>query len=74
MAGDGVGSSVNASAWVLGPAMSSLAASYATLSLGAGGVEIGIVLAGLALAAAVAVLWVARQAGREPVVAGLATA
>jgi putative ABC transport system permease protein len=59
---------------VLGPAMSSLAASYATLSLGAGGLEIGIVLAGLVLAAAVAVLWVSRQAAREPVVTGLAAA
>jgi hypothetical protein len=55
----------------LGPAMSRLAASYASLSLGATPGQILGVLAGLILAGAVAVLWVSRQAGREPVVAGL---
>ena len=56
---------------VLGPALSSLAASYATLSLEPTSLEIAAVLAGLALCGAVAVLWVARQATREAVVSGL---
>jgi hypothetical protein len=42
-----------------------------TLSLGASGLEIAVVLAGLALAGAVAVVWVARQATRESVIAGM---
>jgi ABC-type antimicrobial peptide transport system permease subunit len=57
---------------VLGPALARLAASYATLSLGATGREIGLVLAGLALAGIVAIAWVTRQTTRESVVAGLA--
>jgi hypothetical protein len=57
---------------VLGPAMANLAASYATLSLGAGLLEVLVVLVGLGLASAFAVTWVARQAGRESVIAGLA--
>jgi ABC-type antimicrobial peptide transport system permease subunit len=56
---------------VLGPALGRLAASYVTLSLGASVLEIAVVLAGLALAGAVAVVWVARQATRESVIAGL---
>jgi ABC-type antimicrobial peptide transport system permease subunit len=56
---------------VLGPALSRLAAGYATLPLGATGPEIAAVLAGLALAGAVAVLWVARQITRQPVISGL---
>jgi putative ABC transport system permease protein len=56
---------------VLGPALSRLAASYVTLSLGASGLEIVAVLAGLALAGAIAVAWVARQATRENVIAGM---
>ncbi len=56
---------------VLGPALGRLAAGYATLPLGATAPEIAAVLAGLALAAVVAVLWVARQTTREPVLAGL---
>jgi putative ABC transport system permease protein len=56
---------------VLGPALGRLAASYVTLSLGASVLEIAAVLAGLALAGAVAVVWVARQATRESVIAGL---
>ena len=56
---------------VLGPALARLAASYVTLSLGASGLEIAVVLAGLVLAGAVAVVWVARQATRESVIAGL---
>ena len=57
---------------VLGPALAGLAASYATLPLTASAAEILATLAGLAVAAAVAVAWVARQATRESVVAGLA--
>jgi ABC-type antimicrobial peptide transport system permease subunit len=55
---------------VLGPAMSRLAASYATLPLAASNLEVGAVLVGLAVAGAVAVFWVARQATREAVLAG----
>jgi hypothetical protein len=58
--------------FVLGPTLARLAASYATLSLDATTLEIGAVLAGLAVSGAVAVAWVARQATRETVVAGLA--
>jgi ABC-type antimicrobial peptide transport system permease subunit len=56
---------------VLGPALSNLAAGYATLPLSATGPEIAAVLGGLALASAVAVLWVARQTTRETVITGL---
>ncbi|MBV9606374.1 MAG: ABC transporter permease [Solirubrobacterales bacterium] len=56
---------------VLGPALGRLAASYVTLSLGASGIEIGLVLGGLVLAGLVAVAWVTRLAVRESVVAGL---
>ena len=57
---------------VLGPALARLAASYVTLSLGASRLEIAIVLAGLALAGAVAVVWVAHQTTRENVITGMA--
>ena len=57
---------------VLGPLLANLAAGYATLPLGASAREVAAVLAGLALGGVVAVLWVAHQAAREPVVAGLA--
>jgi FtsX-like permease family len=56
---------------VLGPALARLAASYVTLSLSATGTEIALVLAGLALAGFVAIVWVTRQATRESVIAGL---
>jgi hypothetical protein len=56
---------------VLGPALSSLAASYASLPLEPTGLEVIAVLAGLAVCSAVAVLWVARRATREAVVRGL---
>ena len=56
---------------VFGPALANLAASYATLPLEATGVEVLATLAGLALTAGFAVFWVARQAARESVVAGL---
>jgi hypothetical protein len=57
--------------FVFGPALSRLAENYAVLTLSATALEIVLTLAGLALAAAVAVVWVGRQAVREPVVAGL---
>ena len=57
---------------LFGPALARLAASYATLPLQATLAEVLATLGGLAIAAAVAVAWVARQAGRESVVAELA--
>jgi ABC-type antimicrobial peptide transport system permease subunit len=59
---------------VLGPALAHLAASYATLELGAGYTQMAAVVAGLLVAGAVAVLWVTRQATRETVVEGLSGA
>ncbi len=59
--------------FVLGPALSHLAENYATLSLTAGPAEVFVTLAGLAIAAGVAVAWVSRQASRESVVEGLAS-
>ena len=56
---------------VLGPALAHLAASYVTLSLGASGPEIAIVLAGLLVAGVVATAWVTRQTTRESVIEGL---
>jgi ABC-type lipoprotein release transport system permease subunit len=57
--------------FALGPALSRLAANYVSLPLRATLAEVAITVAGLLLAAAIAVLWVARQAEREPIVAGL---
>jgi ABC-type antimicrobial peptide transport system permease subunit len=57
---------------LLGPALANLAASYAALPLGASVDQVAAVLAGLAVAAGLAVVWVARQATGESVVAGLA--
>ncbi len=59
---------------VLGPELSRLAENYATLPLGAGAREIVVVLAGLALAAVIAVTWVARGTSGQAVVEGLASA
>jgi ABC-type lipoprotein release transport system permease subunit len=56
---------------VLAPALSRLAASYATLPISASQAEIAAVLAGAAVAGAIAVVWVGRQVARETVVAGL---
>ena len=56
---------------LLGPTMSSLAASYASLSLSASTATIVEVLAGLGLAGAVAVAWVSHRISRESVTAGL---
>ncbi|HEY5318923.1 MAG TPA: FtsX-like permease family protein, partial [Solirubrobacteraceae bacterium] len=58
--------------YVFGPALSHLAENYAVLALDATSAEVLATIAGLALAGAVAVVWVARQAARESVVAGLA--
>lgn len=57
--------------FVFGPALSHLAINYAVLSLGASALEVVLTLAGLVLASVIAVVWVARVAVREPVVAGL---
>jgi ABC-type lipoprotein release transport system permease subunit len=57
--------------FVLGPALARLAASYVTLSLAASRTEVALVIAGLAVAGALAVAWVARQTTRESVIAGL---
>jgi ABC-type lipoprotein release transport system permease subunit len=57
--------------FVVGPAASSLTASYATLPLVAGAVETALVAVGLALLAAMAVAWVARSAVRAPIAAAL---
>ena len=58
--------------FVLGPALSGLAANYATLPLQATAAQVALTVAGLLAAAGVAVLWVARQAVRESVLTGLA--
>jgi ABC-type lipoprotein release transport system permease subunit len=57
---------------VFGPTLARLAASYATLPLGASAGQVGLALVGLAAAGWLAVILVARQAGRESVVAELA--
>jgi len=59
--------------FVFGPALSHLAENYATLALDATTSEVLATLAGLAVAGAVAVVWVSRQASRESVVSGLAS-
>ena len=59
--------------FVLGPALSGLATNYASLPLRATALEVGLMVGGLLVAAAIAVLWVARQAGRESVLSGLAS-
>ncbi len=57
---------------LFGPALGRLAAGYATLPLDPSLVAVLATIAGLALAAVVAVGWVSRQAVRESVVSGLA--
>jgi ABC-type antimicrobial peptide transport system permease subunit len=59
-------------ALLLGPALSRLAASYATLPLAPSITEIVIVVIGLLVAGAIAANWVARRASTESVVQGLA--
>jgi predicted lysophospholipase L1 biosynthesis ABC-type transport system permease subunit len=56
---------------VLGPAVSSLAAGYAGLSLAPGPGHVALVVGGLAVLGAAAVAWVASRLVREPVVTGL---
>ncbi len=57
---------------VLGPAVADIAAGYATLSLAAGPAQIAALLGGLGLIGALAVWWVVRRVGAEPVARGLA--
>jgi len=57
--------------FALGPAMARLAVGYASLELTAGPGELAAVLVGLGVLATAAVLWVARQATREPIVSEL---
>jgi ABC-type lipoprotein release transport system permease subunit len=59
-------------ALLLGPALSRLAASYATLPLAPSITEVVIVVIGLLVAGAIAANWVARRASTESVVQGLA--
>jgi cell division protein FtsX len=56
---------------VLGPVLSHLAASYATLDLTPTVPEILLVLIGLAVAGVAAVFWVTRTAVRESILLGL---
>jgi ABC-type antimicrobial peptide transport system permease subunit len=58
--------------FVFGPALSRLAENYATLPLNATILDVLGTLAGLGVAGAVAVMWVARQSVSESVVSGLA--
>ncbi len=59
-------------ALLLGPWLGRLAANYATLPLHTTAAQVLVIAAGLLLAAGAAALWVARQAGRDSVIAGLA--
>ena len=56
---------------LLGPAMARLAVGYASLELSASPGQLAAVWAGLGVLAAGAVLWVARQTTREPIVEAL---
>jgi ABC-type lipoprotein release transport system permease subunit len=58
--------------FVFGPELSRLAVNYASLPLAATAAQLLATAAGLLAAAGLAVLWVARQASRESVIAGLA--
>ena len=58
--------------FAFGPALSHLAENYATLPLNATLLDVLATLAGLGVAGAVAVMWVARQSVSAPVVRGLA--
>lgn len=57
--------------FALGPGMARIAVGYASLELAADPAQIAAVLVGLVALATAAVLWVARQAAREPIVAAL---
>ena len=57
--------------FVLGPAVSRLAASYVSLPLDVGVGQVAIVVGGLLLLALAAAAWAGRRIEREPVVAGL---
>lgn len=58
---------------VLGPELGGLAANYASLPLQTTVTDVAITVIGLLVAAALAVGWVARAAGRDSVIAGLAS-
>jgi hypothetical protein len=58
--------------FALGPAVSRLAAGYASLPLQAAAGEVAVIVAGLLVSGAGAAWWVARQADRESVLSGLA--
>ena len=60
-------------ALLFGPALGRLAAGYASLPLRTTAPQVLITVAGLLAAAVLAVVWVARQAGRDSVIAGLAS-
>ena len=57
--------------FVLAPAVSRLAADYASLPLTAGPAQVAAVAVGLAVVAVASSAWVGRRIAREPVVAGL---
>ncbi|MHB8691595.1 MAG: ABC transporter permease [Solirubrobacteraceae bacterium] len=57
--------------FVFGPELTRLAINYAALDLTPAVWEVGAVVGGLVLFGALAAIWVARQAVREPVVTGL---
>jgi ABC-type lipoprotein release transport system permease subunit len=57
--------------FVLGPAVARLAEGYASLSLAADSVEIGVLLLGLALIGTLAVWWVVRRVTSRPIAGGL---
>lgn len=57
--------------WLVGPAVSRLAASYVSLALEPSAAAVGLTAAGLALGAGATVLWATRLVTRGPVVAWL---
>ncbi len=57
--------------FALGPAMAHLAVGYASLELTAGVRDVAVVVLGLGALAGAAVVWVARQATRESIIAAL---
>jgi len=57
--------------FVFAPLVARLAAGYVSLPLGAGPLQVALVVAGLGVLAAVAAAWTAARTEREPIVAGL---
>jgi hypothetical protein len=62
---------VLAERWLVGPAVSRLAASYVSLTLEPTAAAVALTAAGLLLGAAVTLLWATRLATRGPVVTWL---